>query len=480
MKIKLMVFFFNLFLSTYIVTAQQNNEIDLLKKTGKAFAEVAKKTLPGVVFIEVEKTIKGRTEIPDPFFDFFGDDFFRRFFEGRGYGFQPRQYKQSGQGSGFIISKDGYILTNNHVAGDADKITVKLKDGRKFQAKLIGSDPKTEIALIKIEGDNFPYIELGDSSELEIGEWVIAIGNPFGLAETLTVGVVSAVGRSNVGITDYEDFIQTDAAINPGNSGGPLLNIEGKAVGINTAIYTRSGGYMGIGFAVPINMAKQIVNQLKEKGSVIRGFLGVQLNPQDVDEDMAKSFGMDESGGVLIAEVIPGSAAEKAGLQSGDIIVEMNGEKVKDNKSFRNAIAMMAPGTKVKFTIFRDGKKMNINAVIGKMGEGEEVIAETGSDEEGKAVKIGIKVRDVTPDLIAQYGYRERNIEGVLIEYVEAGSPADTAMLRPGMLIISINKMPVKNVGQFNKAIKEASKNKRILLKVRNPNASWFVVLRAE
>jgi len=461
--------------------AQQNNEVEILKKTGKAFTEVAKKAIPAVVFIEVEKTIKSGGPVEDPFFDFFGDEFFRRFFEGRGYGFQPRQYKQSGQGSGFLISKDGYILTNNHVAGDADKITVKFKDGRKLQAKLIGTDPKSEIALIKVEGDNFPFIELGDSSQLEIGEWVIAIGNPFGLAETLTVGVVSAVGRSNIGITDYEDFIQTDAAINPGNSGGPLLDIEGKAVGINTAIYTRSGGYMGIGFAVPINMAKSIISQLKEKGSVTRGFLGVQLNPQDVDEDMAKSFGMDEAGGVLVAEVIPGSAAEKAGLQSGDIIVEMNGEKVRDNKSFRNTIAMMVPGTKVKFTVFREGKRITINAVIGKMdGETETAASDEKEDEGSKVAKIGVKVRDITPEIAMRFGYKEKDAEGVFIEEVMPGSPAENAMLRPGMLIISVNRTPVKNVGQFNKAIKEAVRGGRILLKVRNPQASWFVVVRPE
>jgi len=251
-------------------------------------------------------------------------------------------------------------------------------------------------------------------------------------------------------------------------------------VGINTAIYTRSGGYMGIGFAVPIDMAKSIVAQLRDTGKVTRGFLGIQLNPQDMDEDMAKSFGMEGKAGVLIAEVIPDSAAEKAGLKSGDIIVELNGGKVGDNKSFRNTIALMAPGTKIKLGVFRDGKKMDVTATIGNL-EGD-VAAVSGGKEGDSAQleKIGMKVRDVTADILSRLGYAQKDIEGVLIEEIEPDSPSDNGMLKPGMIILSVNRTPVKNLDQFNKAIKGAAKSKRILLRVRNPQASWFVVIRPE
>jgi len=280
----------------------------------------------------------------------------------------PRKFQQRGQGSGFIISKDGYILINNHVVGDADLIKVKLSDGREFKAKVIGTDPQSDVAVIKIDATNLPVLRLGDSDKLEVGEWVIAIGNPFGLSQTVTVGVVSAKGRSRIGINDYEDFIQTDAAINPGNSGGPLVNIHGEAVGMNTAIFSRSGGYMGIGFAIPINMAKAIKDQLLKKGKVTRGWLGVVI--QDIDEELAKSFGLEKTEGVLIAEVSEGSPAEKAGLKQGDIILRLNGKKVDDLGELRNKIALTAPGTKVKLEVLRENKRRTIQVTIGEQPAG--------------------------------------------------------------------------------------------------------------
>jgi serine protease Do len=289
------------------IAEKDDNGISVLRKTGKAFTEVAKKAIPAVVSVKVEKSLpKGSQQYhQSPL----GDDFFEHFFGPRYRQPLPSPRKQVGQGSGFIISKDGYILTNNHVVGGADKITVTLNDSREFTAKLIGADPSTDVAIIKIEGKSLPFIELGDSDELEIGEWAIAVGNPFGLNASVTVGVVSAKGRSSLGITGrggYEDFIQTDAAINPGNSGGPLLNIDGKAVGLNTAIFSQSGGYMGIGFAIPINMAANVKDQLVKFGKVERGFIGIYMDQNEITRELADLFGLKENHGVIITlSVLP-------------------------------------------------------------------------------------------------------------------------------------------------------------------------------
>ena len=453
---------------------------DMVRKTGRAFSDVAKKAVKAVVFIQVEKTVTatgpgGMGPMNDPF-GFFGDDFFQRFFEGRDGRGQPapqRRYRQQGQGSGFIVTKDGYILTNNHVVGDADKITVKLNDGRTLTAKRIGADPKSEVAVIKVDADKLPVLELGDSDAMEIGEWVIAIGNPFGLSETLTVGVVSATGRNNIGIAEYEDFIQTDAAINPGNSGGPLLNIDGKVIGINTAILSGNGGYMGIGFAVPINMAKAIQKQLVEKGSVTRGFMGIQLNRGDLDEEMAKSFGLEQGGGVLVADVIKDSPAEKAGLESGDIILELNGKAVRSNTTFRNEVAMIPPGTEVNLIVFRDNQRVPVKLTVGTL-PGDEPVAEAAPETAGDP--LGVKVRDLTSELAARFGYDFD--EGVIITEVDPEGVGARAELQPGMLILGVNRRPVRNTRDFAKAINEAAKSGRALLRVKLQKGSWFVIVR--
>ena len=300
-----------------------------LVKTGEAFKQIAEEALPAVVFIDVESTIEVNTRSYEhPFFE----QFFGRGWQGES---SPRKYSQQGQGSGFIISKEGFILTNSHVVNEADRITVTLGDGRKFNASLVGSDPKSEVALIQIEdAKDLPFVELGDSDQLAAGEWVIAAGSPFGLSQTITAGIVSALGRDETGIAEYGSFIQTDAAINPGNSGGPLLDINGKVIGINTAIVTRSGGYMGVGFAIPINQAIDIKNQLIEHGHVARSVLGVYI--QNVDQDLATTFGLEKREGVLISEIIPDSAAEEAGLLEGDIILSFNGKPVRRVGGFRN------------------------------------------------------------------------------------------------------------------------------------------------
>jgi len=342
----------------------QARNVSVLEQTGSAFAEIAKSALPAVVFVDVETTVEvPQNRYPHTLEEFFGGEYF-----GVPESRMPRKYHQMGQGSGFIISKDGYILTNNHVVGDADRITVTLGDGRKFDARLVGTDPKSEVALIKIEDDQaLPFLELGNSDTLEVGEWVLAAGNPFGLSQTITAGIVSAKGRSEVGIAEYGNFIQTDAAINPGNSGGPLLNIHGEVVGINTAIYSQTGGYMGIGFAIPINQAVQIKDQLIEYGKVLRSILGIYI--EEVDEDLSKRLGLEEPQGILISGIMAGSAAEEAGLRAGDIIVELNGQATGKLGSFRNRLASTPPNTRIELKIFREGTYSAVNATTKPMGD---------------------------------------------------------------------------------------------------------------
>lgn len=449
------------------------------------FADVAAKATPGVVFIQVEKQVAvGRQfDFNNPF-EFFGDDFAERFFgiprggrQGRrGPGMQqPPTYRQSGQGSGFIISKDGYILTNTHVVGDVDKITVKLSDGREFSAKAVGADTKTEVALIKIESDEeLPVLKIGDPEQLRIGEWVIAIGNPFGLKETLTVGVVSAKGRSNIGIADYENFIQTDAAINPGNSGGPLLNIDGKVVGINTAIYSRSGGYMGIGFAVPIDMAMNIKEQLVVSGKVTRGYIGVMLNPGEVTQEMAEMFGRSEAGGILVAEVQKDGPADQAGLLSGDIILELNNKKVSTISSFRQDVAQIMPKEKAKLLIFRNGKTRSVTVTVGEFPDD---LTETGG-KGGSASTMevyGFQVQELTEELARRFGYGDD--EGVIVVEVIPGTTAEDAGLAPGQLILEVNRKAIKSLKEFESVLNKEKKD-ALLLRIKSERSTRYITLK--
>src|SRR5919197_620139 len=320
-------------------TQAQTPATSTARELSTAFRSVARQAVPAVVFITVEKTL----DSPNPAasknpFDWFGEDFLERFF-GRRFpqGQQPRE-RQQGAGSGFIIAPDGLILTNYHVVGDADRVTVKLNDGREFTAKTIGTDQPSDIAVIKIDAQDLPVLRLGDSDAMEVGDWVIAAGNPFGLTESITVGVISAKGRSRLGIADFEDFIQTDAAINPGNSGGPLINLQGEAIGVNTAIASRSGGYTGVGFAIPINMVKAVEQQLVTRGKVVRGYLGVRI--QELTHAMAQSLHLSTTEGVLVADVSKGSPAAKAGLKHGDVIVSFNGHAVQSPGQLRNLVSM--------------------------------------------------------------------------------------------------------------------------------------------
>jgi serine protease Do len=462
----------------------RDKEIALLARTGAAFTAIAKAAVPAVVFIQVEKEVDvpGGYSFNDPF-ELFGDEFMRRFFGQRpppqGTPGPRRRFRQRGQGSGFLISTNGYILTNNHVVGDADKITVRLSDGSEYEGKRIGSDAKSEVAVIKIDpkaGQTFACLAMGDSSDLEIGEWVLAIGNPFGLAETVTAGIVSAKGRSNIGIADYENFIQTDAAINPGNSGGPLLNLKGEVIGINTAIYSQSGGYMGIGFAIPINMAVAIKEQLVASGKVSRGYIGIYMQPMTAE--LAESFGLKESRGILVSDTTEESAAAEAGIRQGDVIVKLNGEDVTDMGAFRNAIAGQPPGTEFKLTVMRDGKPEDIKVTSRALPDDDTAEAEADSNAGALLEKLGLQVQDLTEAIAKQLGYDEA--KGVVVTSVDPNGPAAAAGMRPGILIDSVNREKVESVKAFQDALGAADKTKAVLLRVREGSAYRFVALRIE
>jgi len=452
-------------LGSLAVPVRAEDGIQALRDMSKAISAVAKKAIPAVVSVYVERTVQ--VDSPYGYGSPFEDEFFRRFF---GYRNRPTPERrvQRGQGSGFIISPDGYILTNNHVVGQADKIVVTLDDGREFEAKLIGADPKSDVAVIKIDGKNLPTIPLGDSDKLQIGEWVIAVGNPFRLAQTVTVGVVSAKGRA-VGILSeeggYENFIQTDAAINPGNSGGPLLNLDGEAVGMNTAIYSESGGYMGIGFAIPINMAKFIKDQLVNGGKIVRGYLGVGTSRFGLTQELAHEFGLKSNHGALIATVQPDSPADKAGLQPDDIVLEVDGKEVRDWESFRTMIGMMKPGTKAELVVWRDGRKRTIEVTIGSRED--YVVAEDQLN------RLGIQVQDLDRQLAREFGYEPG--QGVIITEVDPDSDAYEAGIRPGMVILSVNRQRVRSVEEFNQALEKA--RGRVLLRIQTEYYTQYVLL---
>lgn len=460
--------------------AETRKAIDDLVRASKARAAIVKLASSAVVHISVEKTVKdnGPTgNLPD----FFDDEFFRRFFAPR-LPVPPREFKQRGLGSGAIVDKRGYILTNNHVIADADKILVKLKDGREMEAKLVGADPKTDLAVLRIKAKNLPVAILGNSDDLEIGETVIAIGNPFGLEQTVTLGIVSAKGRSQVGLTDYEDFIQTDASINPGNSGGPLVNLRGEIVGVNTAIYSRSGGNMGIGFSIPINMARKVMQDLIDTGKVTRGFLGVVI--QDVTRELAEAMGLDIKEGVAIANVGADTPAGKSGIRQGDIIVTFNGRKVKNSNELRNAVAATRPGARAPVDLIRDGKKKRLMVKIGEQPSDMRAAIEGGAGKEDKASgkepgnrpeeALGMQLEPLSGQAAKDYQGRS----GVLVSKVAPNSPASEAGLREGALIEKVNRKPVRNVQEFRTQIGKVSSGKPILMLVRFGNSNQFIVLK--
>lgn len=457
----------------------QEKGLENLKETGLAFRSVARKVSPAVVFVKVEKAIEAHGHMQNEFMPPngapFGDDFFRRFF-GAPPQFQkpgpgPEKRQVIGQGSGFLISPDGYILTNNHVVGDADRVKVQLLDGREYQAEIVGADPGSDLAVIKIDEAGLPFLPLGDSDNLEVGDWVLAFGNPFGLSHSLTAGVVSAKGRSGIGLNDYEDFIQTDAAINPGNSGGPLVNLDGEVVGINTAIFSRSGGYMGIGFAIPVNMAKNIRDQLIEHGEVRRGQLGVYI--QDMTQDLAESFGLKKAQGILVTQVMEGSPAEKAGIKRGDVILEVDGDKIDRVAVLRNRISLTSPGATVRLTILRGGDRRDVKVVIGELDPDKMSQAVDAGEVSG----TGLSLRPLTTELAERYGYQGE--EGVLVTDVEQGSLADRAGIRSGSLIVEIDHHPVSDVAEAKRLLIDGADRSQLLL-IRQGNNTFYVVLKPE
>ncbi|KAF3361613.1 putative periplasmic serine endoprotease DegP-like [Chlamydiales bacterium STE3] len=447
-----------------------------LAKTSEDFIEVAQKSIPAVVFIQV----KAKSKAKSSFFyngsevdsDFFGEDFLGRFFGlPRREAYSP---PQTGQASGFIISKDGYILTNNHVIQDQAVITVQLNDGREYSAKVIGEDQTTDLALIKIDADNLPFLNLGDSEDLRIGQWVVAIGNPLGLQASLTVGVVSAKGRSNLDIARIEDFIQTDAAINRGNSGGPLLNLKGEVIGINTAIATNmSSGYLGIGFAIPSNIAKHVVEQLQDSGSVTRGFLGVTL--QGVDQDLAQAFELKKIEGALIADVTKNSPAEKAGLKQGDIIVKYDDRKIENIGAFRNAVALRQPGSPMTLTVLREKQVLKIPVEIARFPEEDKRPVDPMITNN----KYGFDVKTLTPEIAKSLGLNDE-LSGIVVTHVSPNGPASLAGIKKGALILAINQKKVATGEEFYRELHASTPGKPVLLLINYHGTMRFISMKVD
>lgn len=434
----------------------------------EAFVSVAETLKPAVVNISTTQKIRhpGRRwpEFRSPFRDFFGEDFFERFFGD----IPQREIEQRSLGSGVIVDKRGYILTNNHVVEKAEEIEVRLSDRRKFKGTVVGKDPKTDLAVIKIEAkDDLPVARLGDSNKIRIGQWAIAIGNPFGLDHSVTVGVISATGRSDVGIATYEDFIQTDASINPGNSGGPLANLYGEVIGINTAIVAAG---QGIGFAIPINMAREIKDKLIGEGRVVRGWLGIGI--QELTEELAAQFGVQMDKGVLVGNVMKDSPAERGGLKAGDVILEFDGTKVSGIRQLQRLVASTPPGKDAKIKVVRDRNELSLAVKVGEMLAEGTVMAEESS------LRYGFTVQDLTPELAEQL--KLPKAEGVLVSSVEVGGPAAKAGIRAGDVIVEVNRQKVKDLNEFGEALKRVRRGDRVLLLIVREQASHFVVITSK
>ena len=434
-----------------------------IEETARAFSDIVRVVSPSVVNISSTKTVR-RQQSSDEFFDFF---------------IQPpdmrgKKWKEQSLGSGVVVASDGLIVTNNHVIEQSDEIRVILYDKRSFKAKVIGSDPKTDLAIIKIDAKNLLTIPWGDSERLLVGEFVLAIGNPFGLSHTVTMGIISAVGRADVGISDYEDFIQTDAAINPGNSGGPLVNTKGEMIGINTAIFSRTGGYQGIGFAVPSNMVRMVIDHLLKEGKVTRGWLGVTI--QELTPELAQKFGLSVAEGALISDVAKGSPASKAGLSRGDIIIRYNGKKIKDVATLRNMVAQTKIGSDVELIILRKSKEYSVRVkVLEVPSDNTDYTPSSNKSSEGNESALsGVTVIDITQAVAKQLGISSDE-KGVVVMRIEPGSVADISGLKEGDLIKEIDRQKVSNLNDFNKIVSKLKGNEQILLFINRSGKKFYL-----
>ncbi|RKX70632.1 hypothetical protein DRP53_04350 [candidate division WOR-3 bacterium] len=452
-------FFLGFILAQGRIQAEETEAVKGLASS--PFVSVVKEVLPAVVNISAEKVVAIRS--PGFEFRFQGpfDEFFRQFFRN----FPPIPEKSKTLGSGFIIDPKGYIVTNNHVIKGAENIIIKLQSGEEFkgdEVEIVGTDPRTDIALIKVKTKKeLPYLRLGSSDEIEVGDWAIAIGNPFHFEGTVTVGVISAKGRSGLALPEgpiYQNFLQTDAAINPGNSGGPLVNIKGEVIGINTAITSPSGGNVGIGFAIPIDLAKKVIKELREKGKVERGYLGVY--PQEITEEMKEGLDLPSTEGVLIRDVLPNTPADQAGLMAGDVIIEFDGKKVKNVDQFRIMVAETPIGKKVKIIVLRDGKRKILHAKIGSFPE---EISQKEKGEQG----IGIMVKEVSEPK-----------PGVVIERIVPASPADRAGLKEGDLIVKINRRRIRSLKEYMEVLTELKDKKVLVFQILRQDQTYFITLR--
>lgn len=434
------------------------------------FGPVVRKVTPAVVNISATHVVRARNRAVDPLEEFFFGPFFRG-------PRMPQPRRRPALGSGVIVTADGYVLTNNHVVEDAEDITVTLNDKREFKAKVVGTDPRTDVAVLKVESSGLPTLPWSDSSKVELGDIVLAIGNPFGIGQTVTMGIIGATGRS-VGIIEggYEDFLQTDAAINPGNSGGALVNIKGELVGINTAIISGSGGNQGIGFAIPSNLARFVMDQIVKTGKVTRGYIGAQL--QEITPQLAEAFGLKSTQGVVITEVMPDSPGARAGLKPGDIVLEYNKTPVTDLQHFRLRVAQTPPGTRVTLLINREGKTLELPVVLGTLPDDSESRRSSGFSERGSQSPLeGVSVEELTPELARQLRLPS-GVEGVVVSEVDPESQAAAAGLMRGDVIQSVNRQPVRSVQEFNRLVRQAG-SPTVLL-IHRAGAARFIVIEGK
>ena len=427
----------------------------VLQAMEEAFSSVADRVTPAVVNVSTVPKRGSAGSDEQRFREYFGDEFYDRYFKRR-----PREDSRS-TGSGVIVDPSGYILTNNHVIENAQDITVRLSDSRKFTATLVGRDPKTDVAVLKVDAPTpLPVAELGDSDRLRVGQWVIAIGNPFGLDRTVTAGIVSATARNRVGVTTYENFIQTDASINPGNSGGPLLSLDGRVIGINTAIVAAG---QGIGFSIPINEAKGVMRQLIAKGRVVRGWLGIVI--QDVTDELSGSFGVREKEGVLVSDVMKGGPGETAGLRAGDVIVELGGSKIHEVPDLQRRVANVSPGQTIALVVIRDRAPSKINVKVGEMPAEDTAVAAVEAGPEG----FGLQAEALAPDAAERLSLPFT--QGLLVTDVLAGGPADRAGLRRGDVILEVDRQPIQDAPALQKALAAVPRGRSVLIRVHRPGS---------